>query len=144
MKVVKVLTAQLACPHLSMWKFLPSVVKFYWVVIVSCCSCSVTQSRPTLRLRGLQHTRPPCPSPSPGICSSSCSLHRWCHLAIFSNALFFYCPQSFPALGTFPVNYLFASDDQNTGASASASVKIPVNIQWTVLFNRRKQQKGQD
>ena len=81
-------------------------------------------------------------TPSPGICPSSCSLHQWCRLAVFSNALFSYCPQSFPASGTFPVGYLFASDDQNTGASASASVKIPVNIQWTVLFNRRKQQKG--
>ena len=81
---------------------------------------------------GLQLTRP-CPSPSPGVCPSSCSLHRWCHPAIsFSGALFF-CPQSFPASGTFPVSWLFTSDDQNTEASAWASV-LPVNIQgWSPL-----------
>ena len=78
-----------------------------------------------------------------GVCPSSCLLHWSYYPAISSSdSLFSLCPQSFPASGTFPVGYLFASDDQNTGASASASVKIPVNIQWTVLFNRRKQQKG--
>ena len=60
---------------------------------------------------------------------SSCSLHRWCHPAISSSdALFSFCPQSFPASGTFSVNQLFASDDQNTVASASASV-LPISIQ---------------
>ena len=52
---------------------------------------------------GLQQARPPCPSPSPGVCPSSCSLHRWCCPAISSSdALFSFCPQSFPASGTFP------------------------------------------
>ena len=83
----------------------------------------------SLQPHGLQHTRPPCPSPSPGVCPSSCSLHRWCHPAVSSSdAIFSFCPQSFPASETFPVNFLFASDDQNTGASASASV-LPVNMQ---------------
>ena len=51
---------------------------------------------------GLQHTRPPCPSPSPGVCPSSCSLHCWCHPAILSSdALFSFCPWSFPASRTF-------------------------------------------
>ena len=77
----------------------------------------------------LQHARSPCPSPSPEGCQSSCPLHWWCHPAISSSdALFSFCPQSFPALGTFPMNPLFASDDQNTGASALASV-LPMNIQ---------------
>ena len=77
----------------------------------------------------LQHTRPPCPSPSPRVCPSSCSLHQWCHPAISStDALFSFCPRSFPALGTFPISHLFTSDDQHTGASASASL-LPVNIQ---------------
>ena len=67
---------------------------------------------------GLQHVRPPCPSPSPGDCPSSCSLHQWYHPAISSSvALFSFCPQSFPALETFPMSCLFASDDQHTGAS---------------------------
>ena len=84
---------------------------------------------------GLQHARPPCPSPSPGVCPSSCSLNPWCSPAISSSdALFSFCPQSFPASGTFPMSRLFTSDDQNTGASASASV-LPMSIQcWSFLW----------
>ena len=83
---------------------------------------------------GLQHTRPPCPSPSPGVCPSSCPLPWWYHPAISSSdALYSFCLQSFPASGTFPMSWLFASGDQNTGASASASV-IPMSIQgWFPL-----------
>ena len=68
------------------------------------------------------------------ICQSPCPLHRWKHSGIsFSDALFSFCPQSFPASGIFPVSRLFTSHDQNTGASASASV-LPVNIQsWSPL-----------
>ena len=78
---------------------------------------------------GPQHTRPLCPSPSPGACPGSCSLHRWCHPAVWSSdALFSFCPQSFPAPGT--VSHLFTSVDQNTG---SASV-LPVRFQgWSPL-----------
>ena len=78
----------------------------------------------------LQHGRPACPSPIPRACRSSCSLHWWCHPAISSSdALFSFCPQSFPVPGTFPMSRLFKSDDQNTGASASV---LPVNIQgWS-------------
>ena len=84
--------------------------------------------------RGLQHTRPPCPSPSPGVCSSSCSLHWLCCPAISSSdALLYFCPRSFPASGTFPMIQVFTSDDHNTGASASASF-LPVSIQgWAPL-----------
>ena len=56
-------------------------------------------------------------------------VHWWCCLAISSSdALFSFCLQSFPASGTFPMNHLFTSDNQNTGASASSSV-LPVTIQ---------------
>ena len=66
---------------------------------------------------------------SPTVCPCSCSLHCWCHPAILSSdALFSFCRQSFPASGTSPMSCLFTSDDQNTGASASASV-LPVKIQ---------------
>ena len=62
-----------------------------------------------------------CSSPSPRVCPSSCS----CHPAIASSdALFSFSPQSFPASGTFPMSCLSASDDQNTGASASASARV--------------------
>ena len=88
----------------------------------------------SLLYHGMLPARPPCPSPSPGVCPSSCSLHCWCHAAISSSdALFSFCTQSFPASGTFPMSCLFASDDQNPGASASASA-LPVNIQgWSHL-----------
>ena len=83
---------------------------------------------------GLQHARPPCPSPSPGVCPSSSPLHQWCHPAITSSdTLFSLCPQSFPVSGTFLTNHLLESEDQNIGASTSASV-LPVNIQgWFPL-----------
>ena len=82
----------------------------------------------------LQHTRPPCPSPSPRVCPSSHSLPQSCHPAILSSEAFFsFCPQSFPASGTFAMSHLFASDDKNTGASAQVLV-LPVNIQgWSLL-----------
>ena len=83
----------------------------------------------SLWLHGLQHTRPLCPSPSPKVCSSSHSLHWWCHTTISSSdALFSFCSHSFPASGTFPMSQLFTSDDKNTGISASPSV-IPVSFQ---------------
>ena len=83
----------------------------------------------SLRPHGLQHTRFPCPSPSPRVCPSSCPLNWCCHPTIFSSVtLFSFCLQSFSILGTLPMSWLLASDDQNTGASASASV-FPMNIQ---------------
>ena len=77
---------------------------------------------------GLQHLRPPYPSPSPGVYSNFCQLGRWCPPTISSCvALFSCCPQSFPASGYFPMSWLFPSGGQSIGASASASV-LPVNI----------------
>ena len=89
---------------------------------------------PSLRPHGLQHTRPPCPSLSPRVCSNSCPLSQWCHPTISSSvAPISSCPQSFPASGSFPVGQLFISGGQSTRASASASV-LPVNIQdWFPL-----------
>ena len=82
--------------------------------------CWVTQSCPTLCDPMDCSTLGLCPSPSPGVCPSSCPLHLWCHPAISSSdTLFSFWPQSFPASGTFSVSQLFASDDQNPGVSAS-------------------------
>ena len=62
---------------------------------------------------GMQHARPPCPSPSPGVCSSSCPLHwRYHPVMSSSDTLSSFCPPSFPTSGTLPVSHLFASDDQ--------------------------------
>ena len=67
----------------------------------------------SLQTHGLQHTSPPCPWPSSGVCPSSYSLHQWCcPAASSSDILFSFCPQSFLASWTFPVSHLFASDDQ--------------------------------
>ena len=88
----------------------------------------------SLQPHELQHVRLPCPSSSPRVCPGSCPLHWWCHPAIsFSDASFSFCPQSFPASGSFPISQLFASGDQNTGASASTSI-LPMSIQsWFPL-----------
>ena len=74
----------------------------------------------------LQHARLPYSSPPPGFCSNSCPLSWWCHPTISSSVTLF-CPQSFPALVSFPKGWLFASGGQSIGAPASASV-LPVNI----------------
>ena len=83
---------------------------------------------------GLQHTRLPCPSLSPGICSNSRPLSQWCHPAISSSVTpFSSCPQSFPTSGSFPMSWLFLSGGQSIGVSASASV-LPMDIQvWFPL-----------
>ena len=73
----------------------------------------------SLQPHGLQDARPPCPSPSPEVCPSSCPLHRWCPPAISScDTLFSFCPQCFPASGAFSMSWLFTSGDKNTGASS--------------------------
>ena len=71
---------------------------------------------------------------TPEVHSNSCPLSQWCHPTISSSvAPFSSCPQSFPASGSFPVSFLFASDGQGTGASASASI-LPMNVQnWFPL-----------
>ena len=89
-------------------------------------SCQVMSD--SLRPHGLQHTRFPCPSPSPRVCPSSCPLNWCCHPTIFSSVTLFFCLQSFSASGSFPMSWLFASGGQNIGASASAPV-LPMNIQ---------------
>ena len=83
---------------------------------------------------GLQHTRLPCPSPSPGAYSNSCPLSQWCHPTISSSVIpFSSCLQSFPASRSFPMSRLFPSGGQSIGALASAS-GLPMNIQdWFPL-----------
>ena len=81
-----------------------------------------------------QHTRPPCPSPTPGVHSNSCPSSRWCHQAISSSVVpFSSCPQSLPASGSFPVSQLFTWGSQSIGVSALVSV-LPMNSQdWSPL-----------
>ena len=91
--------------------------------------CSVMSN--SLRPHGLQHARPPCPSPSPGACSNSCPLSRWCHPTVSSFVVSFSCLQSFPASGSFPVSWLFTSGGQSIAGLVSV---LPMNIQgWYPL-----------
>ena len=82
----------------------------------------------------LQHTRPPCPLPTPGVYPNSCSLSQWCHPAISSSViLFISCPQSLPVSGSFQMTQLFTWGGQSIGISASTSV-LPMNTQdWSPL-----------
>ena len=83
-------------------------------------SCSVMSN--SLRPCGLQHARPPSPSPTPGVYPNSGPLSRWCHPTISSSAVHFSpCLQSFPASGSFQISQLFSSSGQNIGISASTS-----------------------
>ena len=106
----------------------------YWGTILTMLlfRCSVVSD--SLWPDGLQHTRPPFPPPSLEVCPSSCSLHWWCHPAISSSdALFSFCPQSFPASRSFQMSQPFASGGQSIGVSASISV-LPMNTQdWSPL-----------
>ena len=83
---------------------------------------------------GLQHSRLPCLSPTPGVYSNWCPSSRWCHPTISSSVVPFSSRlQSFPASGSFPVSQFFTSGSQSIGVSASASV-LPVYIQgWFPL-----------
>ena len=94
-------------------------------------SCSVMSD--SLPPHEPQHTRPPCPSPTPGVHPNPCPLSQWCHLTISSSVVpFSSCPQSFPASGSFLMSQFFASCGQSIGALALASV-LPVNIQGWFL-----------
>ena len=98
-------------------------------------SCSVVSN--SLRPHELQHTRPPCPSPTTGVHSDSRPSSQWCHPAISSSVVsvvpFSSCPQSLPASESFPMSQLFAWGSQSTGVSALASY-LPKNTQgWSPL-----------
>ena len=86
----------------------------------------------SLRPHELQHSRPPCPSPTPRVHSNSSPSSRWCHPAISSSVIpFSSCPQPLPASESFPMSQLFAWGGQNTRVSASASF-LPKNMQdWS-------------
>ena len=99
---------------------------------------SVTQSCPTLWPHGLQHSRPPCSSPAPGVHSNPRPSSQWCHPAISSSVIpFSSCPKSLPASESFPMSQFFTWGGQCIGVSALASV-LPKNTQdwcpfeWTV------------
>ena len=88
-----------------------------------------------------QHTRPPCPSPTPRVQPNPCPSSRWCHPTISSSVIpFSSCFQSFPASRSFQMSQLFTSGGQSIGVSALTSV-LPMNTQewsplgWTVWIS---------
>ena len=88
----------------------------------------------SLRPHVLQHARPPCPSPTPGVHSDSCPSSRWCHPAISSSVFpFSSCLQSLPASESFPMSQLFAGGGQSTGVSALASFLLKNTQNWSPL-----------
>ena len=97
------------------------------------CCCSVTKSCPTLcDPHGQQQARLPWPWGSPGVCSDSCPLSKWCCISHPLPPLYL-LPSIFPASESFPVSQLFASGDKSIGPSVSGLV-LPVNIQgWFPL-----------
>ena len=118
------------------WKCKGNILKSFWFLqairsSVQFCRSVMSYSLPPHRL---QHARPPCPSPTPGVYSNSCPLSRWCHPTISSSVVpFSSCLQSFPASGAFPMSQFFTSGGQSIGVSVSASVH-PINIQdWFPL-----------
>ena len=96
-------------------------------------SCLVISN--SLRPHELQHTRLPSPSLTPGVCSNSCPWNQWCHPTISLSVIpFSSCLQSFPALGSFLMSWLFASGGQSIGASASAI--SPSSEYWGLISFR--------
>ena len=95
----------------------------------------------SLRLHGLQHARPTCPSPTPRVHSNSCPLSQWCHPTISSSVIHFSSQfQSFPASGSFQMSQLFASGGQSIGVSALTSASnehsglISFRMHWLDLL----------
>ena len=102
---------------------------FQGCILFSSVQFSSSVVSDSLRPHESQHTRPPCPSPTPGAYSNSCPSSRWCHPAISPFVVpFSSCPQSLPASGSFPMSQLFGWGGQSIGISASASV-LPMNTQ---------------
>ena len=120
-KVSKLLEEGRLWEKVSRISFCNNCTHFSWVQF----SRSVVSD--SLQPRELQHSRPPCPSPTPGVHSDSCPSSRWCHPAISSFVVpFSSCPQSLLAWGSFPMGQLFTWGCQSIGVSALASV-----LQWT-------------
>ena len=107
-----------------------------WVLDANVSSVQFSRSvvSDTLRPHGLQHTRPPCPSPTPRVYSDSCASSWWCHATISSSVIFFSsCLQPSPASGSFLISQFFTSGGQNIRVSASAPI-LPMNIQDWLPF----------
>ena len=109
-----------------------------WGFVLFCSFSSVQFSRSVMsnsfQLYESQHTRPPCPSPTPGIHPNSRPSSQWCHPAISSSVVpFSSCPQSLPASESFPMSQFFSWGGQSTGVSALASFLPKKSQDWSPL-----------
>ena len=120
------------CFKISQMVYVLWVASSHYLAFSVQFSCSVMFN--SLRPHELQHTRPPCPSPTPGVHPNPRPLCCWCHPTISSSVIpFSSCPQSFPASGSFPMSQLSALGGQSIGVSASTSLP-PMNTQdWSPL-----------
>ena len=121
----------------TIWTFFSKVNQLYVYILLFSRQAMSDSSQP----HGLQHTRLPCSSHSPRVYSSSCPLRWWWYPTISSSASpFSFCLQSFLVWGSLPKNHLFASGNQNIGASASIR---PLTIQgWTPCCPRDSQESS--
>ena len=120
----------------------------HWKQIYDSVQFSGSVVSDSLRPHEPQHTRPPCPSPTPRVHSYSCPLSQWCHPAISSSVVpFSSCPQSLPASDSFPMSQLFAWGGQSTEVSAFTKRKVlgevinqvfGINI-LTILYMREEE-----
>ena len=102
-----------------------------WYISVQFSSVQFSRSvvSNSLRPHESQHTRPPCPSPSPGVHSNSHPSSQWCHPAILSSVVpFSPCPQSLPTSESFPMSQLFTWGSQSTGVRVIDSNNFQTNI----------------
>ena len=97
------------------------------MIIISSVQISRSVMSDSWRPHGLQHARPPSPSPTPRTYSNSCVSSQWCHPIIRFSDIPFSCLQPFPASGSSPMSHFFTSGCQSIGLSASTSV-LPMNI----------------
>ena len=126
MKLNICMLSNIVVPGTKTW-----ILENIWLYLYQFSHSVVSDS---LRPHELQHVRPPCPSPIPGVHSNSCPSSWWCHPAISSSVVpFSSCPQSLPASDSFPMSQPFTWGGQSIGVSASASV-LPMNTQdWCPL-----------
>ena len=127
--LIKLATTKRELSHMYFWL----AYKPFWF------SCSLMSD--SLRPHVWQHTRLPYPLLFAIVCSSSCPLSQWCHPTISSFAILFFCPQSFPASGSFPMSQLFASGGHkywsfnfSISPSNEYSGMISFRIDWFDLF----------
>ena len=123
------------------WKSHSGVPLFVTPWTIQCTSVQFWHSvmYDSLWLHGLQHDRLPCPSPTPGACSNSCPLSRWCHPTISSSVVPFYsCLQSFPTSGSFPMRQFFSLGGQSIG-SFSFSISTSNEYSGLISFSGLKE-----